>query len=302
MSTDFGHEINAIAAMVEPPDIEVHPEAIAIATQSLGEIDDKYGSESENPLSFHNAGHTLGMTRRVVRLTNLLYPFIPPKYQEGIYDLGIVGGSTHDWEQGLGPSANEQASSEYAAAQVEAEGGPLNSDLFKTRLDLGIQATAVQFAEGGELVQAQLQRGKPDPFKFIMGFGDINGIAMEGPFRMTKDATNLYYEITQDPTVLGLLQFLADQEVFLSRRLGDWRMKADIAYHFPDSINEVYGAMHNAYHKNIVAAHGLALLLGQSPELEATLGAVVNTSAEVLDRSLLGDVVTKVVRRHVRMG
>ena len=74
-------------------------------------------------------------------------------------------------------------------------------------------------------------------------------------------------------------------------------MKADIAYHFPDNIDEIYEVMHEAFHENIVAAHGLAVLLGKRPELKIPVAAAVKTVG-VLDRSLLGDAISNAIRQH----
>ena len=295
MSVAFEEEIVNIASMVEPEGCEVSPEAIAIAAESLGEIAERYGPESDNPLSFHNADHSVGVTRRSVRLTNILYDYILPKYREGIYDLAVIDGATHDYEQSKGPGESERASSDYAVGKVSEKGGPLNTDWFKKRLSLGIFATAVRMEDDGELVQSNLQSGARDPIKFIMAFGDINGIAMEGSSRMWKDATSLYYEITEEPTIDGLYNFLIGQAVFLKQRLNDGRVKSDIAYYFPKDIEDVYADMHAAFHSNIISAHSMALLLGQMPELKIPVEAAVR-SIGALDRSLLGDLIGRALR------
>lgn len=298
MALDIEDRLTHMATMVEPAGVEIRPEAIAIGTTLLREVDTKYGPDSDHPLSFHNASHGLDMTERLILVLNLLWPFMEDRYREDIYDLAMVGGPGHDWRQLLKtPGLNEQYSSKRTIKEVEAHGGPLNTDRFKRRLDLGIMATAVQFLPTGEIVQARLQSGEADQFKFAMAFGDINGIAMEGPARMVQDATNHYYEITDEPTVDGWFKFLIGQEGFLSERLNDRRIKADIAYHFPDSIEEVYAAMYGAFHKNIVAAHGLAVLLGKRPELKVPVAAAVR-SLGALDRTVLGDMIGRTIQHH----
>ncbi len=299
MTLDFEREVTEIAAMIEPKHgYELAPETIPIAITALEEVDSKYGPSSDHPLSFHNAPHSLGVTRRVVRLTNMLYPFIQPKYQNGIYDLGIIGGATHDIEQELGPGENERVSAESAGRQVSDADGVLNTTTFKKRLTRGIVATTVEMKEDGELVQTNLQSGTHDPIKFGMAFADINGIAMEGSKRMWQDATNLYYELNDEPTIGGLFDFYLSQAGFLRQRLNDGRVKSDIAYYFADDIEAVYQVMRGAFHANIVSAHGMAVLLGERPELSNTVGSVVK-GIGALDRSLLGTMIGKMIERKV---
>jgi hypothetical protein len=299
MSLDFEERLTSIASSADMVGIKVRPEAIAIGIKALVETDKKYGPLSPTPLSFHNAYHSLDMTERVIRLTNLLYRFIPLKYVPHVFELGVTGGTSHDWERRLsGTGANEKASSAHAIEEIESRGGPLNYKRFKERLDLGIVATTVEREENGELVQSQLQKGEADPFKFFMCFADIDGIAMDGPVRMLNDATNLYLEELPDhqlPSAKGLLKTLGDQEIFIRQRLGDRRIKADIAYHFPDSIEAVYQVMHEAFHENIESSSRLAKRIGQSPELEAPLTAAMKGT----DVFQLGHVVCDVIREHV---
>jgi len=288
MSMDYERELTAIATTVEPPDQQVSPEAITIATESLYAIDAKYGPDSDHPLTFHNGPHSLGVTRRVIRFTNMLYPHIRPMYRTGIYDLGMIDGGTHDYEQLLGPGKNEEASGQYAVEQVEAIGtAAMNTKTFQKRLVDGNQATAVVMKEDGEIVQVNVQTGSHDPLKFITSFGDINGIAMEGRRRMLNDATRLAYEIYGEPTLDQLYNFLVNQSFFLRKRLNDGRVKSDIAYYFPDDIDEVYKVMRKAFHSNIVAAHTMALGFGKRPVAIAARGLCA------LDRSILGNSISK---------
>lgn len=283
--------------MVEPPECEVSPQAITIAAESLYAIDEKYGPDSDHSLSFHNGPHSLGVTRRAVRLTNILYPYMRPQHRVGIYDLDFIGGSMHDIEQDLEPGENERVSGEQAiACAIEADVPGIDTPAFSKRLFDGIQATAVQMRENGEVVQVNVQNGTHDPFKFVMSFGDINGIAMEGSKRMFNDATNLCYEIHGgEPTLDQLYEFLSNQAVFLRQRLNDGRVKSDIAYYFPNDIEDVYQDMRAAFHTNILAAHGIAKSLGdRRPELQGAVSAAIK-GIGVLDRALLGDVISKTI-------
>lgn len=92
---DFEKEVADIVKMV-PPDYELAPETPVIAARALESIDRKYGPDSPRPLSFHNAPHSVGVTRRNVRIGKILMPYIRPKYQDRFFDLSIIDGSTHD--------------------------------------------------------------------------------------------------------------------------------------------------------------------------------------------------------------
>lgn len=301
MSADYEREIVAIADMVEPPEQQVTPEAIAIATAALYAIDEKYGPDSDNPLSYHNGDHSLGVTRRAVRLTNILYPYIRPRHRVRIYDLDLIGGSVHDFERGLGRIEDEDVSGDYAVARVTELGGPkINNAKFKKRLFDGIQATAVDPQKNGDIVQMNLQKGSHDPFKLVLSFGDINGIAMEGPTRMFSDATNLCDEEEHgEPTLDERCNYLLRQRPFLRKRLNDPRIKSDIAYYFPDDIEEVYKDMRKAFHSNILSAYVIASALGESrPELRDSVEAAVHRVGSI-DKALLGSLIGKTLHRKL---
>ncbi|MGC1176931.1 MAG: hypothetical protein WA843_02575 [Candidatus Saccharimonadales bacterium] len=294
MAIDFEKEVASIVAMV-PSEYTLAPETPIIVIESLEDVDRKYGPDSSRPLSYHNAPHSVGVTRRCVRMGNILMPYIRPDYRQHFYDLAIIDAATHDNDQDSGPGTNEENSILYALQKIEEKDGVLNTPSFKERVPLGIQATKVDRLEDGEIVQADLQSGSHDPIKFGMAFGDINGIAMEGSKRMWQDATNLYYEITENPSIEGLYSFLVNQAFFLRKRLNDGRVKADIAYYFPDAIEAVYADMRTAFHTNIISAYRLTTLLGEHPELKIPIGV----AAKTIDQSRIGGVVGQVLTRKL---
>ena len=51
----------------------------------------------------------------------------------------------------------------------------------------------------------------------------------------------------------------------MRKRLNDHSIQEDIAYHFPDHAEQVYQVMRQAFHANILSAHGLAVNLGRLP-------------------------------------
>jgi hypothetical protein len=298
MPISFEQEIVSIAESVAPEDQEVQDTSIELAVSALEDIDRRYGPNSDGHLLYHNASHSLDVCRRTVRLLNLTYPYVQPKYRNHIYDLAILAGALHDYEQDLGPIKNEKASAEYAQASA-AQSSPLyQRDGMSKRLKAGILATAVVRNDEGEIVQTNLQTGAHDPLKFAMGFADINGIAMEGDLRMFRDATRLCYELFEDPSIDDLYGFLVNQAGFLRERLNDGRVKSDIAYYFPDSIDEVYKHMEEAFHSNIISSYKFALLLRDRPELKASVGFLVQ-NIDIVDRSILGELLAKELKKKV---
>ncbi len=294
MALDFEKELAGIVAMI-PPEYELAPETVPIALQAYEDVDARYGADSAHPLPFHNAPHSVGMTRRAVRMAKILMPYIRPQYRDGFYDLTLVGPAVHDYDQDSGPGPNEENSIVYGVQKIEEMDGVLNTTSFKERLARGVRATKVEMRDDGELVQTSLLSGSHDPIKFDMGFSDINGIAMEGSKRMWCDATNLYYEISDEPTVDGLYNFLINQAGFLRQRLNDGRVKADIAFYFANDVEAVYGDMHKAFHANIISAYNLAVLLGEHPELKSVIGVV----AKGIDHSRVGSMAGKLLTRKL---
>jgi hypothetical protein len=276
------------------PDVELAPETTLIVTQSLYDIDADFGPGSDNPLEFHNAPHDVDVTRRAVKIGNILYPYILPAYQDRFFDGLMIGGGTHDRYQHLGPGLNEIASGEYAIGLIEAADGPLNTSFFKHRVMLADRSTEVSMGPDGRIIQVNLRQGAIDPIKFGVSFADINGIAMEGDKRMWQDATNLYNELTSagEWSIGGLFRFYVNQERFLGRRLNDYQVKGDIAYYLPDSVDKVYRDMRQEYHDNIIAAHKLAEFIGSHPELEQSVGRI----AGAVDRTHAGRLVGRLIR------
>ncbi len=295
MALDIEKEVVQIARKI-PQGITLAPETIPLTIEAVEEINRDYGPESDNPLLFHNAPHSIGVIRRDVRMANMLYPYLGPVHRRRYYDLALYAGGIHDRRQDLGPIENERASAAYGVQQIEATDGILNTQSFKKRLVYAANATAVRMDEKGKLVQVNLQSGAHDPIKFNMAFADINGIAMEGPKRMVEDATNLYYEITDEPTDEGLYDFLAGQRAFLRGRLNDVQIKADIAYYFPNDAEAVYKDMRKAFRGNILSAFRLATMIDEDPGLRHPIGRVTR---HIGTRAILGPTLGKIIRRKV---
>jgi hypothetical protein len=280
---NFETRIDGLIEMIEPEGHEVHPTVRSLAMIALHSVEIKYGENSDNPLPQHNVEHAINVTERAIELTNLLYEYIPEEYRENIYELALLAGIAHDWEQLQGVGANEQASADYLIGLIEQTGNsPINTDRFKQRAGAGVMATEYEFdEEAGVINQINLlkdepyEEGKPDPLRFIMAFADINAIAMKGPNQMYEDVTRLFFERNmEDPTEEGLREMLDYQEKFIRSQLNDHRIKAYIARYFPDyeseaedEDNEVYTVMKNAYNQNIRDSYENAQWLKRSSDV-----------------------------------
>ncbi len=299
---DFEKELAGISEIV-PADYELASETIPIAVSSLDDINRRYGSGADQELSFHNAAHSVGVARRAVMLTTILRPHMRSQYQDRVFDLAIIAGAAHDYQQDndprVDPGKNEQESAKFAIQAIEDEDGQLSAGSFTRRLREAVLATTAPMNENGEIVQTNLHAGSHDPMKFDMAFSDINGIAMEGSGRMVLDATNLYLETIsksdQPFSVDGLYDFYLTQANFLRQRLNPGRVKADIAYYFADNIEAVYSDMFQHFNHNIVSAYELALHIKEHPELKTLIGAI----AKGIDRSRIGRVMGETLARKL---
>lgn len=264
---DYERELTTLAGNVQPSDQKISPAVIAIGTEALYGIDARYGPASDNPRAAHDGPHSLDVARRDIELTNLLYRFIRPEHRKNIYNYGMLVATTHDWEQLLGYGANERASVDYLIDRVAQSREPeLNTPGAHSRLSAASLATTVEFRENGEIVQVNLRTGEPDPLTYIAGFVDINGIAMEGWRRLLNDGSRHGREKFGPNMILTQhYEFMATQRRFMRKRLNDHRIQEDIAYHFPDHAEQVYQVMRQAFHANILSAHGLAVNLGRLP-------------------------------------
>lgn len=275
---DYRHELEVIAGDVEPGDQAIHPAVLELSAIALHDIDSRYGESSKTPLPQHNALHSLDVARRAIHLTNLLYEFIEDKYKPQIFSLGMHAGSIHDYEQGKeDPGQNERASANYGVNCITNRGySDVFGDRYIKRLRAGVMVTSFRIDNSGRVEQYNLRVGEPDPFRFIMGFADINGIAMEGPERMIRDATNLYCERTKSPSVEGYLDWFGGQARFLRTRVNNPRIKNDIAYYFPKHKDEVFDTMYDEFHENIISAHALAGVIPTIRGVEEMVGGLIH--------------------------
>lgn len=260
MAIDYEKELRRVADMAIFTD-SIRPETIRIGAQNLDTIDIDYGPNSDNPLTYHNARHSLNRCEGLVVLANLLAPYIAGDQLRYIYDLGIIGMSGHDRKQGLDPHSNEMVSSRLTVELVERHGGRLlNTGDNKTRLHNGIMGTEAHVDNTGKVIQPNVARGPSDPLIFMMAFSDIGGIAIEGPDRMLNDSVRLFFEYFRNPNPIQLLGWMASQTQFIRQQFNDHVMVPKIAHHWrnPAAVKAVYSAMHFAFYDNIQASYTLA--------------------------------------------
>ena len=301
MPLDFEKEVADVVTLV-PKDYRLASETVPIATSILEEIDRRYGADSDVPLAYHNATHSAAVMRRAVRLANIIRPYIRAPYEDKLFDLAVIAGAAHDYEQDHDPESepgkNEKESATFATRAIEEQDGALNHGQFTRRLKEGILATTAPMnKETGEILLPRLNAGSHDPIKFDMAFSDINGIAMEGNRQMILDATNLYLELSSKKgeafSIDGLYDFYLTQASFLSSRLNPGRITSDVGYYFADTVTDVYRDMFDNFNGNIVSAHDLALYIGKHPEVKSLIG-VMTKSVEL---SRIGNTVAELVIR-----
>lgn len=301
MVETFEEQLVSISRIIKPEGYGLDDATIPLAVNALEEIDVKYGPDSDDPHPYHNAQHGIDVIRRGVRLTNILYPYLRSDHRPKIFDLDFAIGSWHDIEQSLvAPGANERASARSAVRAVSQLEGPLNNKKFKHRLELGIIATTAAEAEDGKITQPYVKKDAHDPVKLIAAYADINGVAMEGPARMLKDATNLALEIFgEEPTKDEFGNFLVSQAGFLTQRLNDGQVKSDLAYYFSkDEVDAIYKDTRKIFHPNIDAAVKIARAMQSRPELQGAMYRALNALSPEQIRSNGGKLLRRVARLH----
>ncbi|MFI5270623.1 MAG: hypothetical protein ACHQT9_01080 [Candidatus Saccharimonadales bacterium] len=290
MVLDFEPRLRETASDIEVEGYELREATIPGVARLIGGVNDRYGPESDNPLSYHNGEHGMDIIDRGVKLANILYPYMKPHHQRGIFDVIFWSGGGHDSVQGLsGDQASEIASSHLVSTEAKSTGDRyLGSKLFERRTNDAVLSTAVLWTPKGELVQPNVLRGSHDPAKLIMSNADINGIAMEGSSRMFVDVVNLCYEMNGGQAdVDEVYEFLLSQAGFLKERLNDERVKTDIAYYFPETVEEIYGEMRGIFRPNILLAYATAKLLSDRSRFE-TPAKLAMKGLGLVDRRLLG--------------
>ncbi|MBI5357672.1 hypothetical protein HZB74_02385 [Candidatus Saccharibacteria bacterium] len=276
---DFNKELVAIEQTIELPEYVLRPETLRICGEALQEINDRYGIESDSPRPYHWFPHSLDVIKREVRLTNILKEYMNPEDLFMIYDLLFMIGATHDIEQNEAPGLNERMSTDRGIELLSSCTDPiLKSELFISMYEEGGMVTEVEFGKDGRIEQPNLHKGSRAKSKFVAAFADINAIAMEGPERMILDATNIYFELDKNPTISGYHDFLFSQIAFLRRRLNDWRITSDISRYFPENTDEVYDALEENFHDNIVSAYDMAKKIPDTPGINTELGYIIRKS------------------------
>ncbi len=280
---NFELAVDQLIEKIEPEGYEFNDSARSLATIALHDVELRYGENSEHPLPRHNAEHGLDVAGRAIELTNLLYDFIPEKYQDNIYELVILIGVSHDWEQLLAAGLNERASADYLISLIEKSGDKeINNEWFKTRAENGIMSTEYEIDDKGVINQLNLGRGKPelgdepDPLEFIIGFADINGLAMEDEDFMSEELVRLFFEESikkgEEPSEERLEKLVDYQEAFIRSQLNDYRIKSYIAHYFSHlepaeegENNPVYDEMYKAFNPTIRRIYDKAQWLRKTP-------------------------------------
>lgn len=276
---DFRAEMRELAAMVEPADQSMCPEAQRIGAAALLKVDQKYGENSESALSHHASPHSIGVTSRDIQLINLLYSFIEEPYRPRIYDAAGIIGPVHDVEQDNIPGKNESISAEYGVNLARRSSDEeIASDGFTSRIRLGVNST---FAVPDDLMvvsQPNVGRGEPDPIAFTTSFADRNAVAMEGATRMIIDVTNLVYEWSKSPTLPEYKNLLGLQPAFIKGGMRDEVVKPQLEFYFPGNEDEVLEMLKDCYNPLIRSTYKAAMVLKNASNLERALADIVRAA------------------------
>lgn len=296
---DFEKELDKLSGQLENEAFGISLPARAVATRALYEVDSRYGENSDHPLEYHNAHHALDVIKRGVHLTSLLTPYIAGDYRRSMYDLVTVGGAIHDSERGMGDGYNEKLSAEYGEQLIQSNGysREINTKRFMRTLREGVLATQVEREDSGKVQQINLRQGSHDPFKFILASADINGIAMEGPKRMVRDATNLCYELHDgNPSADELYNFIILQPKFLRDRLQDDQIKPDIEYYFKDQSESVYDVVSREFGGTIKTAYSKALELASLPLIHRIVSDKLEKSSHIVGSKLIQNAIAEALK------
>lgn len=289
---DFEKEIDKLAKQVEQEGFRVNLGAQEVAVQLLEDVDARHGD-----LPYHNASHGLDVVRRGLRLTSALLPYIDEKYQKGIYNLPFLAGPAHDFVQGANDHQNVRDSADHVIQRIHENGHneQINCRKVFSRIRLGIYATEVRREKSsGKVTQVNLQEGSRDPIKFIMAMADINGIAMEGPKRMVRDAVNLCYEMNDGkPTADQLYGFVLFQQKFLKDRLQDDQTKEDIKYYFGDHSDEVYDLGYEKFNGMITTAYSIARSISGTPIISNIINDKLKAASHIPGSKIVQDNLVK---------
>lgn len=275
----FKGEMRELAAKVEPEDQYICQEAQRIGAIALHEVDQKYGENSDSPLSHHATPHSIHMISRNIELLNKLYPYIGEERRHRIYDIGAISGAVHDKEQDLGPGANEKASGQYGVDLAKTSTDPeIRSEQSALRIVRAVNGTFAIEDKDMVVAQPNVCVGEPDPLVFTMAFADRNAIAMEGIPRMITDVTNLAFEWFKHPTALQYRKVLELQARFIKGGMGEEAIKPQLAYHFPDNHEEVYDILWDNYNPIIRSAYKKAMVLPKATGLDEALAKIVSAA------------------------
>lgn len=290
---NFAPEVDQLVRMIEPEGVSVQPESREIAQRGFEELELRYGNDSDNPLSYHNAPHGIDTTARAINIGNMIFHLIPENYQYLFFDKIIVGTPFHDNERFKGSGENERLSSERATTVIEEyDGSVLDTDEFKGSIHEGIMGTQAERGKGG-IVQVNLRKGSPDPFILVEASADVGAIPMEGSRRMIRDAVDLCFEENSDPTAQDIYDRLLTQAGFIRSVTHDSVVIPNMQYYLPDTWQEVYKLLRSAFNPNTVSAYRTALLVEQSPHLQSALGHGIH----MLDRLHVGSLIVKALER-----
>ena len=208
---------------------QMNPIDIAVIASGLQEVEEKYGEASDTPLKYHGLRHT-----RDVWEDYCIYADILGINSDEFVDGGIAV-TRHDWEQLLGPGANEAASAVEVQRVMSAAGYSEGRQMHSANCVL---ATEVKFDGEGQLVQKHLKTFGPDKTILAVALADMNGITIRGEqtmvdhaFRLALEINSLqFHQLKKDPS--RFIEMLKNQYTYVGNRLST--LEESVRFHVQD--------------------------------------------------------------------
>lgn len=209
--------------------VQLSPIDITVIASGLQEVQEKYGEASDVPLKYHGIRHT-----RDVWEDYCMYADILGLDSDEFVDGGIAV-THHDWEQLLGPGANETASAIEVQRVMSATGYDEGRQMHSANCVL---ATEVVFDEQGKLIQKHLKTFGPDTTILAVTLADMNGITIRGEqtmidhaFRLALELSGMqFYQLKKDPS--RFIDMLKNQYTYVGARLST--LEDAVRFHVPD--------------------------------------------------------------------
>ena len=241
--------------------IQMNPIDTAVIASGLQEVEEKYGEASDTPLKYHGLRHTRDVWEDYCIYADIL-GLNPDEFVDG-----SIAVTRHDWEQLLGPGANEAASAIEVQRVMSAAGYSEGRQMHSANCVL---ATEVEFDEEGQLIQKHLKTFGPDKTILAVALADMNGITIRGEqtmvdhaFRLALEVNSLQYDqLKKDPS--RFIDMLKNQYTYVGTRLST--LEDAVRFHVKDEneATSILGELDERYNAQSSRAINAAKSLHES--------------------------------------